>query len=153
MRGDSVEIFIVQPSPPQNPGTIHFAAFALIVQHELPEHCPALATVEEEGEYIHVATFFPCDLTLPLVVTTMGLGYRCEGDPPRLLCTAIYGLAPISSDEITRIHRGAGVLISVRDWTPTLSGTTLEPTGGAPVEPNSRQPQTEQCTRRRPTRF
>eukprot|EP00438_Fugacium_kawagutii_P014390 Skav221730 [mRNA] locus=scaffold542:386404:395994:+ [translate_table: standard] len=116
-----VEVFIVMPPPQQNYAIgQRLTAFALVVQDRQQTDCPYLATIEEEGHYVHIAQITTTLVTQRQLICDLGYGKRCYGRQPRSWCVALHGLTQVPFAPPYQLPLGAGVLISIMPIDPSL---------------------------------
>eukprot|EP00438_Fugacium_kawagutii_P005570 Skav228716 [mRNA] locus=scaffold1830:70352:79014:- [translate_table: standard] len=101
------EVFIVMPPPHQREGPGHqTTAYALVVQDRGELDCPYLATIEEDGFFIHIAKISPNPLTQRGILCSLGFGPRCYA--------SIHASGHLMDDQPYHLPLGAGILVSLR---------------------------------------
>eukprot|EP00438_Fugacium_kawagutii_P002699 Skav218908 [mRNA] locus=scaffold328:451778:460747:- [translate_table: standard] len=110
-----VELFVVQPTPTQNPMRgAPIVAFILLVQDRGPQDLPYLATLGEDGHFIHIAQIITTEVTLRQVICALGLGRRCYCRAPEVSCHVLHGLEVITDDEPYTLPPGANLLVGIQ---------------------------------------
>lgn len=108
-----LQLFVVQPAPPQNTDSVQFASYVTLAQHLTEEVSPVLITRSEGGEHLHIAIVLPSMVTSPQVITEAGLGPRCFAAQPEVWCAASHGPVVIPNDTPYRLAPGDGLVVGV----------------------------------------
>eukprot|EP00438_Fugacium_kawagutii_P012496 Skav200178 [mRNA] locus=scaffold1159:319485:324559:- [translate_table: standard] len=87
-----VEIFVVQPVPVSNYALEDGPTiYALVVQHRAVHNCPALVTLAEPDQALHIAVFITPSVTVRQVITSVGQGRRCFNRMQNTRCRLFIG--------------------------------------------------------------
>lgn len=107
-----MHFYVVSPMPIQNsePGV----PYILLVQHVREDMCPVLATINEQMENTHVATFLPPPVVRRQVLQGLCLTRRCLSSRADAVCRVRFGWQPITDDTQTVLPGGAGVHIDIQ---------------------------------------
>eukprot|EP00438_Fugacium_kawagutii_P032594 Skav236460 [mRNA] locus=scaffold1758:500555:505479:- [translate_table: standard] len=109
-----VELFVVLPQPPQNQGGgPPIAAFVILMQHRTENTCPALVTLHEQGEFLHIAQLFSHSTTPVTVIMAMGLTDRCLSPELDAICVVSQGATAMEGPTPTALHPGTSLVVGI----------------------------------------
>lgn len=121
-------LWVVDPCPSTNAGSMSFCAFVILSQHDDPAMQPVMVTKEEDREYTHVALLVPRRLTRSLLLWSLGLARRCLSSEADLACTAWYKEHSIQNQPDVPVPAGAGLHLEIESRNLGTTGQDMAPT-------------------------